>query len=244
MNTIKFIIITISIAFFISCNKEDDHVREELPGIPTTISGNIKDYHRNLNVSGFEIKLLKYWSCPDGGIGPNYCTKEIATAYSDSNGNYQLNFDYNLRSDESYRLEFNETETNTYYSEFVSNSGEFYRDYDTSNLIEGENNILNLNAWIPIKIKFNLTVLNNHTPPLVTGIEYNNNFDFGTQFTYENFRTFEIRTRPNSEINIKFWYIENYTSNNPIFHYAPIISYQTDESELTELNFEIDCSEF
>src|SRR5690606_31097630 len=125
-----------------------------------------------------------------------------------------------------------------------SNSGEFYRDYDTSNLIEGENNILNLNAWIPIKIKFNLTVLNNHTPPLVTGIEYNNNIDFGTQFTYENFRTFEIKTRTNSEINIKFWYIENYTSNNPIFHYAPIISYQTDESELTELDFEIDCSEF
>lgn len=244
MKTIKFIIITLSIFFFISCNKDDDQVREELSGIPTTLSGNIKDYHRNLNVNDFKIKLLKFWSCPDGGIGPNYCTKEIATAYSDLNGNYQLNFDYNLRSDESYRLEFNETETNTYYSEFVSNSGEFYRDYDTSNLIEGENNILNLNAWIPIKIKFNLTVLNNHTPPLVTGIEYNNNFDFGTQFTYENFRTFEIRTRPNSEINIKFWYIENYTSNSPIFHFAPIITYQTDETELTELNYEIDCNEF
>lgn len=37
------------------------------------------------------------------------------------------------------------------FYEFVTPTGEYYRDYDTSNLIEGENNILNLNAWIPIK---------------------------------------------------------------------------------------------
>ncbi|QTE24204.1 hypothetical protein [Polaribacter cellanae] len=242
MKRIKLLIITLSLVLFFSCEKDD--VREELPGTPTSISGTVKDYHRNLDVNNFEIKLIKYWSCPGGGIGPNYCTKEIATTYSDIDGNYQLDFDYNLRSDENYRLAFNETENNTYYYEFVSNSGEFYRDYNTSNLVEGENNILNLNAFIPIKLKFNLTVLNNHTPPLITGIEYNDNFDFGTEFTYDNFKSFERKTRPNSEINIKFWYIENYNSNSPIFHYAPVVSYQTDENELTELDFEIDCNGF
>jgi hypothetical protein len=184
MNRIKFLLISLSLVLFFSC--EEDDVRDELSG--TSISGTVYDYHRNLDVTNFEIKLIKYWICSGGGIGPNYCTKEIATTYSDLNGNYQLDFDYNLRSDESYRLAFNETETNNYYSEFVSDSGEFYRDYDTSNLIEGENNILNLNAFIPIKLKFNLTVLNNHTPPLITGIEYNDNFDFGTEFTYDNFK--------------------------------------------------------
>ncbi|SRX76260.1 hypothetical protein [Aequorivita antarctica] len=141
-------------------------------------------------------------------------------------------------------MAFNETETNNYFYEFVTPTGEFYRDYDTSNLVEGENNILNLNAWLPIKIKFNLTVLNNHTPPLNTNIYYNDNSDFGTQGTYENFNTFEIKARPNSEVNIKFWYIENYTTNNPIFHFAPTIQYQTDETELTELSYEIDCNTF
>lgn len=244
MKIIKFLVITLVTALLISCNKDDDQIREELPGIPTTISGNVKDYHRNINVANFEIKLIKVWSCPGGGIGPNYCTKLISTIYSDNNGNYQLNFDYNLRSDESYRIVFNEIATNNYFYEFVTPTGEYYRDYDTSNLIEGENNILNLNAWIPIKIKFNLTVLNNHTPPLNTNIYYNGNYDFGTQGTYENFNTFEIKTRPNSEINIKFWYIENYASNNPIFHFAPNIIYQTDEAELTILNYEIDCNTF
>ena len=244
MKTIKSLLITLTIVLSISCEKDDDQVREELPGIATTISGNVKDYHRNINIEYFEIKLIKVWSCPGGGIGPNYCTKLISTTNSDNNGNYQIDFDYNLRSDESYRLNFNEIDTNEYRYEFVLPTGEFYRDFNTSNLIAGENNILNLNAWIPIKIKFNLTVLNNHTPPLNTNIEYNDNFDFGTRGTYGDSSEFEIRTRPNSEINIKFWYIENYTSSNPISHFAPNIIYQTDESELTELSYVIDCNTF
>lgn len=242
MKTIKLLVILIMTFFLNSCEKDD--VREELQGITTSISGNVKDYHRSLNVSNFEIKLLKFWKCPDGGIGTNYCSKVIATTYSDLNGNYQLNFDYNLRSDESYQIAFNEIETNNYFYEFVSSTGEFYRDYNTSSLVKGENNVLNLNAWIPIKIKFNLTVLNNHTTPLITGIVYNNNFDFGTEFTYNSLNTFEIKTRPNSQINIKFWYIENYNTSSPIFHYAPTIPYLTNETELTELNYQIDCNTF
>ncbi|SCZ01642.1 hypothetical protein [Flavobacterium caeni] len=241
MKTFNFLLIISVILFSTSCEK--DEVRYELPGSPTSISGNVKDYHRSLNVNNFEIKLLKVWHC-GSGPSPNYCTKEIATTYSDAEGNYQLNFDYNLRNDETYRIAFNETENNNHYVEFVSSTGEFYRDYDVSNLIVGQNNIIDINAWIPVKIKFNLTVFNNHTAPLVTGIEYNNHLDFGTELIYDSFKTFEIRTRPNSEVNIKFWYIENYNSSNPIFHYAPIIPYATDETEVTEVNYEIDCNEF
>jgi len=243
MKSIKFLILTLLMSFFISC--ENDDVRDELPGIPTIISGNVKDYHRNININNFEIKLMKYWGCGfSGNLTPITCQKEIAKVITDTNGNYSLNFDYNLRPDEYYRIIINQTATNVYYTEFVSSSGEFYRNFDTTFLVKGQNNILNLNAWIPIKIKFNLTVLNNHTPPLVTGIKYNNNYDFGTKLTYNNSNTFEIQTRPNSSININFWYIENYNTSNPIYRYAPTIPYQTNENQITELNYQIDCNTF
>lgn len=229
-----------------SCFK-DDNVRSELPGIPTSISGTVKDYHRGRNINDFEIKLVKTWSCSNGGIfSNNTCEKEIVIAYSNNDGNYNLDFIYNLRDDETYQIYFNELETNFYYVEFVSPSGEIVDYYDTSAIIKGQENILNINAWIPVKIKFNLTVLNNHTPPLITGLEYNGENEFATNFTYENeeFETFELRTRPNSEIDIKFWYIENYTTNHPTFHFAPTVPFVTDESEVTELAFEIDCNDF
>lgn len=232
------------LVLFTSCNKDDDQFREDLPGIASSISGNVKDYHRNSDVADYEIKLMKYWSCPGGGIGPNYCKKVVSTTTTDGNGNYQLNFDYNLRSDERYILAFNDVATNRHIYEFVRPNGEFYRDFESETLVAGENNILNLNAFIPIKIRINLTVLNNHTPPLITGIKYNNKSDFGTQLTYENFKTFEIFTRPNAAVEIKFWYFENYTSNNPISHIGPTIPYQTTEAPVTELDFEIDCNEF
>ncbi len=108
MKKIKLFLISLLLVLLFSC--EEDDVRDELPGTPTSISGTVKDYHRNLNINNFEIKLIKYWQCSGGGIYTNYCSKDIATAYSDLNGNYQLDFDYNLRSDESYRLNFNETE--------------------------------------------------------------------------------------------------------------------------------------
>jgi len=242
MKTFHFFILFILTLFFNSCKKDD--VREEQPGTPTSISGNIKDYHRNIYINNFEVKLEKYWPCSTGIIYTTYCSKKITSTLSDADGNYQLDFEYNLRDDEKYMLVFNENGSEYYFHEFVSPTGEFYRDFNPDNIIEGENNILNLNAWIPIKLKFNLTVHNNHTPPLITGIKYNGESDFGTEFTYDDFKTFEMKTRPNSDIDIKFWYIENYNSSNPIFHYAPVVHYHTSDNPLTELNFEIDYNDF
>ena len=229
-----------------SCNNNDDD-RIELSGNPTSITGNVKDYHRDININDFEIKLVKTWVCSNGNIfSTKTCEKEIAMAYADNDGNYSINFEYNLRDDETYWIYFNESKVNPYIIEFVSSDGEIINYYNTSNIIQGQENILNINAWIPIKIKFNLTVLNNHTPPLITGIKDNGKVKFGTKRTNEGeeFKTFEMIARPNSEIEILFWYIENYNSKNPIFHNAPTIPFVTDESEVTELDFEIDCNNF
>jgi|GEM_PF-4209164 len=231
---------------FLSCDKNDDYDREELPGTPTSIVGNVKDYHRNINIDDFEIALIKIWSCPDGGIGPNYCIREVGKVLTDSDGNFDLEFEYNLRADETYRLLFNEDRGDYRYVEYLNANGEFTTDYEALNIIKGQENSLTLNAFKPVKVSLNLTVLNNHTPPLVTGIKYNGNFEFGTNFTYtsEPFEKFELMTRPNSEVEVHFWYIENYTSNNPIFHFAPSLQYTTSATDDNEITIEIDCNDF
>ena len=123
MKTIPLLILLFSIFILSSCSK--DEMRDELPsGVPTIIIGNVKDYHRNINTSNFEIKLIKYWSCGfSGNLTPLICEKEIAKVITDSNGNYRINFDYNLRTDENYRILLNQTSTNIYYIEYVAANG-------------------------------------------------------------------------------------------------------------------------
>jgi hypothetical protein len=231
---------------FLSCDKNDDYDRKELAGTPTSIVGNVKDYHRNTSVDDFEIALVKIWSCPEGGIGPNYCIREVGKVLTDSDGNFDLEFEYNLRADETYRLLFNEDRGDYRYVEYLNANGEFTTDYEALNIIKGQENSLTLNAFKPVKVSFNLTVLNNHTPPLVTGIKYNGNFEFGTNFTYasEPFEKFELMARPNSQVEVHFWYIENYTSNNPTSHFAPSLQYTTSATDDNEITIEIDCNDF
>ena len=243
MKTINFLFLITLIFIFNSCSKNE--IREELPGEPTSFSGNVKDFHRNLNISNFTIKLVKIRGCGvSGNLSPLTCTTEIASSVTDANGNYKLNFNFNLRNDESYRILLIGDGITNRSTDFVSSSNIFYSFFDDSTIIKGQNNVVNVNAWKPIKLKFNLTVINNNNPPLNTAIEYNNKNEFGTSGTYTNTNVFEIRTRPNSSVNIRFWYILNYNTSNPTLRYAPNISYQTNETDLTILNYTVDCSTF
>lgn len=128
----------------------------------------------------------------------------VASTTSEVNGNYILNFNYNLRSDESYSILLEGDGITSRITEYVSGSNVFYSNFDASTILKGQVNALNINAWKPIKIKFNLTVLNNNTPPLNTNITYNGTSTFGTQQTYTNANTFLIGTRPNSLVNFNF----------------------------------------
>lgn len=72
---VNFLILTSIILLFISCT--DDEVRAELPGVPTSLVGNIKDYHRTLNISNFTIKLSKIRGCGvSGNLTPVTCTTQ------------------------------------------------------------------------------------------------------------------------------------------------------------------------
>ncbi|KOS07409.1 hypothetical protein AM493_16195 [Flavobacterium akiainvivens] len=242
MKQIAFLLLVL---FISSCARDDDF-RSERPGIATSINGNVKDYHRDIDIEHFEVQLIKQWRCSDGGVFATHtCEKVIGKAYTDANGNYTLDFEYNLRSDESYKLRFNEVQDNAYSVEIVDQNGAFTNDYSIFEIIEGEQNSINLNAWVPVKVKINLTTLNNHTPPLITGIEYNGGVDFATNFTYpgEEYEEFELRARPNCDVEIKSWYIENRTTSNPIFHFAPAIPYSIGDTD-SEITFEVDCNTF
>ena len=128
----------------------------------------------------------------------------VASTTSEVNGNYVLNFNSNLRIDESYSILLEGDGITSRITEYVSGSNVFYSNFDASTILKGQVNALNINAWKPIKIKFNLTVLNNNTPPLNTNITYNGTSTFGTQQTYTNANTFLIGTRPNSLVNFNF----------------------------------------
>lgn len=244
----KFTFILVLTLLF-SCVKDDHIIRSEKPGPPSSIRGNVKDIYRNINIPNFEIKLMKSWWCSSGGIlRTNTCKKEVTSVYTDVNGNYQLDYEYNLKDDETYYIRFNETDSGPfYYYNFFDSSNKPTYSYSLSDLlVSGEKTVFNINAWKPITIKFNLTILNNHTPPLHTNIFYDGVITNHTSsnINYEDgLHSFEMEARPNSEIKIQFWYIENYNSKNPTSHYAPIIKYTTDESD-TKLDFEINCNDF
>lgn len=221
----------ITILVLNSCESDTNQI-----GVTTILKGKVADDFRNINIENYKIKLIKAWSCSSGVMGA-ICTKEIATVYTDKNGYYEIKFDYKLNKGESYGLE------EQYY-------GIPYKpEYKTNKtIVAGQENTIDINAWKPITLKINLNLKNNNTPPFVTGLYYENSkndYTFGTNITYEKeiFKTFEIRTRPNSDITIDFWYYENYISGNSTKHFKSF-PYKTGLSDITELNYDIDCSKF
>ena len=202
-------------------------------GVPTVLKGKVSDDLRGLDIENYKIKLVKGWSCSSGVMG-TYCTKEIATAYTDKNGYYEIKFDYKLNKGESYGLQ-EQYHGIPYEPEYKTNT----------TIVAGQENTIDINAWKPITLKINLTVKNNNTTPLITGLNYQNHYTFGTETTNEKeiVKTIEMRTRPNSDITIDFWYNENYNSGNPIRHLKSF-PFKTGLSDITELNYDIDCSKF
>ena len=228
-NNLYFLIIFLAL---ISCESDTNQILET-KGVSTILKGKVTDNLRNLNIENYKIKLIKSWRCCSNFMC-GWCSEEIATVYTDKNGYYEIRFDFKLKAGESYVLE------EQYYGI------PYQPEYKTKSVIlSGQENTIDINAWKPIILKINLNLKNNNIPPLITGLNYKDDYTFGTENTYEKeiFKTIKMRTRPNSDIKIDFWYNENYNSSNPIRHLKSI-SYKTNLSEITELNYEIDCSTF
>jgi len=218
-------------ACFISCKKETDH------GIPTIIKGHVYDSIRGIPISGYKITFIKKvgQDCSNWMCGTIF--EDVATVYSDSNGNYQVNFDYHLLPGQEYYYK-EEYYGLPYYHE--SSSG-------TGTIVGGATNIINVNAWKPVELKLNVQLLNNHTPPLNMRNELASThvrlLNVESMYLPNMNGTYTLRTRPNSDINIIFYYTVNYASPTPTTHQL-IIPYHSTFDSVTVLNFTVDCSTF
>jgi hypothetical protein len=223
----KFFQIILLLSFFglVSCKKENTGIQ----GVQTVIKGHVSDTIRRINISGYKMVLEK--TRYNTLIGTSY--DEVATAYTDANGDYSITFDYKLDySGQSYGL-FEQYYGTPYYPEYLG----------TIKIIAGNTNIVNINAWQPVILNLNVQVLNNNTGQLRVRAEFNNNTSLHAEDIYEKniTTTRSLRTRPSSDINIIFWY---YTGNigNPTIH-QKTIPYHTPLNDVS-LNFIIDCSTF
>ena len=216
---------------FISCKKKTDH------GIPTILKGHVMDSIRGTSISGYKITLIKKvgqdcanWQC--GTIFEN-----VATVYTDNNGDYLINFDHHVLPGQEY-----------YYKEEYYGIPYFHESSSGTGAIVGcGTNIINVNAWKPVELKLNVQVLNNHTPPLNMRnvLASTNQTLLNVESVYQQNMnsTYTLRTRPNSDINIIFYYTVNYASPTPTTHQM-IIPYHSTLDSVTTLNFTIDCSTF
>src|SRR5512138_690866 len=83
-------------ACFASCKRETDR------GIPTILKGYVYDSIRGTSISGYKITLTKKVGTECGGWECITNFEDIATAYTDSNGDYLINFDYHVLPGQEY----------------------------------------------------------------------------------------------------------------------------------------------
>lgn len=234
MNNLKIIFFFIfSVLSIASCSKEDIKTQNDI-GIPTELKGNVKDYTRGINISGYKIVFVKSWrkcvnyACP-------LTIQEIETTYTDDNGNYSIKFNHKLNEGESYGL------SEQYYGT------PYYPEYLPSLIIKaGQTNIKNIDAWKPIKLQMNIEVLNNNNSPLMVRNEIlNSDLTFyNPENIYEQniVKTYNMISKPDQDVKIIFWY-NGGTYSVPIIH-QKIFTYHTTLDDVNVLNYSIDCSTF
>jgi hypothetical protein len=214
---------------YLSCKKEN--ITSNC--LPTEIKGHVEDPVRRVSISGYKIVLIKEVGISYGGLMGMQGTKfeRIAEAYTDNNGDYLISFNYKAEPGQGYYMAEQYYGT-PYYHESTSGTGP---------IVGGATNIINMTAWKPVELKLNVQVSNNINKDLKLRVEFNGNKTLNaTEFIYEQntTSTFSLKTKPNSGVNIIFWY---YTGM--VLH-QKTIPYRTTLDSTATLNFMIDCLTF
>ncbi len=224
------------IVIFISCTKDKNVVEDE--GISTVIKGNVFDYARGIKISGYKIVFVKVSSgCSNWACGLN--SEEIKTVYTDNNGDYTISFNYKLKPGESYAFQDLRFETQTQYEgELLSSS--------SNGIIAGMINTKNFNVWKPIQLNINAQVLNNiHGSLHVRNEKASSNeqfFNIETIVAQNITGIYSLRTRPDTDIKIIFWY---YTGTNPVpVLHEKVFNYHTTLDDVNIVYYTVDCSTF
>lgn len=227
-STTLFTCLIVVIALF-SCKKE-----KEDNGIPTILKGHVSDTIRGNSIAGYKIVLTKLvgqtcasWECFD-----NY--EDVATTYTDQNGDYSINFNYKLKPGQEYYYK-EEYYGLPYYHESSS---------DWFSILPSKTNVCNVFVWKPVQLIVNVEVLNN-SHELNIGCRFNNDKTLNAteHINEQNARkTYTLNTRPNSQVAMHFWYFEQ-TNNSMVVH-DKVIPVYTTLNDVTTLDFVVDCSTF
>ena len=231
-HVMKSIILALAVILsYTSCKKENivDN------GIPTTIKGHVEDPVRGTSIAGYKIVFEKKVGISSGGLmGMQGTTFEkVAEAYTDNNGDYSFTFNFKLEPGQGYHF------VQQYYG-----LPYFPESIFGGPIVAGTTNIINMTAWKPVELKLNVQVLNNNKPPLMIRNELASTHRtiLNTENIYQQNTsgTYILRTRPNSDINIIFYYNVDYSSPS----HQKIIPYRSTLDSTTTLNYVIDCSTF
>ncbi|MFD1614658.1 hypothetical protein [Gelatiniphilus marinus] len=219
-----------SIFIFFSC-----YVDDELESVKTTetiIKGHVSDIERNIDIEGFRIVLARIYYCRTSFFINGPCSEIIDTVYTDVNGLYSIKFDFIHGEQYGFIKQYYGF---PYYYEFI-------------NPIEiemGIENIRDIDAWYPTILKIELNVTNNNNPHLRLSnrIVDNKNFRFPTVgvFKKDIDTTVYQKTRPNSAIELMFYYSTGYSNADTYRRFENIT---TTLQDTINLSFKIDCSTF
>lgn len=215
-------------ACFVSCKKEkiiSDN------GVPTVLKGHVEDPIRGINISGYKVVLVKEVGMDCGGWMCGTIFENVAEAYTDDNGDYLINFNYKAEPGQGYYLA-EQYFGSPYYHEASWSSGP---------IVGGSTNVIDMTAWQPIRLKLNVQVLNNTVNDLRLRVDFNRDKTINaTEFIYEpnTTKTYTLRTRPNSVVNIIFWYY-----NGTGLH-QKTIPFSTTLNPVTDVDLIVDCSTF
>jgi len=218
----------------IACKKQN---LAQAPGTPTVIRGHVQDSIRGISINGYKVVLVKEIGTECAGWECGTIFEKAAEAITDNNGDYSMTFNYKIEPGQGYYLE-EQYYGIPYYHESSSNWGP---------IVEGATNVINMNAWKPVQLKLNVHVVNNNIPPLTIRNELASTHEWflNTENIYQqNINgTYVLSSRPNSDVNIIFYYTVNYASPNPITH-EKITPYHTTLDSLVSLDYVVDCSTF
>lgn len=209
---------------------------EEVAPVLTTITGKVTNPTTGLPIPNTRLTLRREWKQNCGSFST--CSKEekVAEITTDSKGDYRFEFGYmpaNGRSMYTYIL--------------MPSDSDFRFDKDElKNIVEPDQlNEINFSIWKPINLDIKVKVLNNNVPPLyieVTDLKNSNfsNWSFNDQ---NGEKTFDFLVRPNTDLSVKFIYIENYNTPTAKSHKIDF-PYKSTFAESTTINYTIDCSTF
>lgn len=233
--SIRAVLILAFIITLFSCKKENVGDPSVLTGVSTVLKGNVADTIRKIKISDYKIVLVRSSEvCSNWACGSN--SVEVATTYTDDNGDYSITFNYNPKPGETYGLQ-EQYYGDPYYPEYYSGS---------SAIVAGMTNTKDIYVWKPIELRLNLNVSNNNHPALLVRNELatGGNSLFNTEFIYEQNikKTYVLWSRPNSDINIIF---TCYGGSNamPEWHQKNM-PFHTTFDDVTTLSYTIDCSKF